>query len=253
MSLEAHHSAHDATYRAVTTDPVPTGPTAPSGAQAPLTVEACSKREAAAAVIAFHYLHRKPSISHAYALRSGHRLLGVVTFGTPASRHLQIGVCPTQPDCVTELNRLWVDDFLPRNTESWFVSRALGLLPPAIVVSYADTAYGHLGYVYRALSFRYAGWTDMERKTPRLDYIPLDKTKHTRSASRTGYGAKVRRTPKVKYWTTTGTPAHRRRLVALCRWPSLDWRDCPPPMPSEPLAHSACAVPVQLGLFGGAA
>ena len=51
------------------------------------------------------------------------------------------------------------------------------MLPPRIVVSYADPLWGHYGYIYRALNFRYAGWTDMERKTPRYDYIPLPKRK----------------------------------------------------------------------------
>lgn len=130
---------------------------------------------------------------------------------------------------VLELNRLWVDDRLPRNTESWFVARSLRLLPPRIIVSYADLAQGHSGYVYRALNFDYAGWTDMERKTPRYDYIPLDPTKHTRDAFRSGVGERRRRTPKVKYWTTSGAPLARRFMRRLSGWPSLDWAALPPP------------------------
>ena len=141
-------------------------------------------REANDLVIQHHYLHRKAPISYAYGLFLGADLLGVVTFGTPPSRHLQISACPSDPAMVLELNRLWVDDVLPPNTESWFVSRALKLLPARIVVSYADPAHGHYGYIYRALNFNYSGWTDMERRTPRYDYIPMDATKHSREASR---------------------------------------------------------------------
>jgi hypothetical protein len=176
-----------------------------------------------------HYMHRKPMASHAFGLYEDGAPVGVVTFGTPASRHLQMGACPSSPSAVIELNRLWVDDAMPKNTESWFVSRALRQMPPMIVVSYADTAHNHMGYVYRALNFRYAGWTDMERRTPRLDYIPLNEGAHTRESSRSGVKAKVRRKPKVKYWITTGNRVDRARLQMACGWASLDWRTLPPP------------------------
>lgn len=173
-------------------------------------------------------MHRKPVVSYTWGLYEGSEVVGVVVYGTPASRHLQISACPGSPSTVVELNRLWVHDRMPRNTESWFVSRTLRLMPPRIVVSYADTAQDHFGYVYRALNFHYAGWTDMERKTPRYDYIPLVPGQHTRESFRSGYKDKVRRKPKVKYWTVTGTPAERRRLREQCAWPTLSWKELPP-------------------------
>lgn len=191
-----------------------------------LSVTAISHADAAAICVRHHYLHRKPPIKYGYGLFHNGRLSGVVTFGTPASRHLQKSLCPSNPNVVVELNRLWVDDHLGRNTESWFVSRALKLMPAHLVVSYADTAYGYMGYVYRALNFRYAGWTDMERKTPRYDYIVPGK--HTRDAFRGGYAYKVRRAMKVKYWTVTGDKRERTALLRLSGWPSLNWKDLPP-------------------------
>lgn len=177
-----------------------------------------------------HYAKRMPSLSWAYGLFDGPLLIGAISFGAPASRHLQMGACPSDPDCVVELNRLCVLDGTPRNTESWFIARALKLMPAAIVVSYADTVQGHLGYVYRAANFRYAGWTDMERKTPRYDYLVPGK--HSREAFRSGDGAqaeKVRRRPKVKYWTVTGDSREKRRLLKMCAWPSICWKENPPP------------------------
>lgn len=177
-----------------------------------------------------HYLHRKPVVSHAFGLYNGEQLMGVVTFGTPASRHLQLGADPENPSQVIELNRLWIDDAMPKNTGSWFVARAFKMMPPFIVVSYADTVQGHLGYVYRAMNFHYSGWTDMERRTPRLDYIPMTEGAHTRgAASRSGVRETVRRRPKVKYWTVTGDKSERRRLRSAMRWPVLDWNELPPP------------------------
>lgn len=195
-----------------------------------LLVTPISHREAATAVIEFHYLHRKPHISVAFGIVDHDKnIRGVITYGTPASRHLQVGVNPADPGSVIELNRMWIDDDMPRGVASWFIARTLKKLPPKIVVSYADTTRGHMGYVYRAANFRYSGWTDMERKTPRYDYIPLQEGAHTREAFRTGYGERIRRKPKVKYWTVTGNKADRRALAAACQWLTLSWSEEPPP------------------------
>lgn len=207
-------------------------------------VAAISRREAIALVIANHYMHRKPPISFAYGLIDGNGITrGCITFGTPASRHMLIGACKSAPESVIELNRLWVNDDMPRNTESWFVARALALLPARIVLSYADTAAGHVGYVYRASNFHYAGWTDMDRKTPRFDYsaqpsvmpaalpgtLGASAEKHSRDAFRNGFTGRVRRKPKVKYWIATGNRRERRDLERVCGWPKLDWKISPPP------------------------
>lgn len=182
-------------------------------------------KAANALVKAKHYLHRSTSITFAFGLYEQERCVGVITFGTPPSRHLQKSACPSNPDLVIELNRLWVDDVMPRNTETWFIAQALRLLPPRIVVSYADTAAGHQGYVYRAANFNYAGWTDMERKTPRFDYVTPNK--HSRDAFRAaGSGLaseRVRRKPKMKYWIVTGDRRQRRELYKQAAWPKLNW------------------------------
>ena len=221
-----------------------------------LRVSAISKSEAARLVIAYHYMHRRPQISHAYGLTIDDRVVGVVTFGTPASRHMQAGACPTDPAKTIELNRLWVCDSQPRNTESWFLAKAFKLLPPYIVLSYADTTEGHMGHVYRASNFYYAGWTDMDRKTPRLDYVPPamadtlpglfgtmpDRMRHSRDAFRASYESIVRRKPKVRYWIVTGDRRERKALVALCAWPKLDWKLQPPPTEHlQSVAMKACA------------
>lgn len=198
-----------------------------------MIVQQIDSKQAARIVIAEHYLHRRPPISYAFALVVNDTIRGVVTFGVPASRHLQIGVCPEQPSLVLELNRLWCHDGEPRNTESAFVSRALRLLPPRVIVSYADLSQGHTGFVYRAMSWRYAGWTDMDRKTPRYDYIPADPNTHTRDAFRNGYVERRRREPKVRYWTTSGTRLQRKFLARRVQWPSMNWRTTPPPEVSK--------------------
>lgn len=212
--------------------PVAVGKSAPKFKPETYRVGPLDKGTANEMVVRHHYLHRKPNVSHCFGLFGENGdVLGAVTFGTPASRHLQQGMCPSDPGKVIELNRLWVHDSCPTNTESFFVARALHALPPLLVVSYADTAWGHDGTIYRALNFNYAGWTDMDRKTARYDYIPPDGL-HTRDSFRDGepkWTHRVRRKPKAKYWIATGNRRERKLLERACAWPSIDWNIYPVP------------------------
>lgn len=177
-----------------------------------------------------HYARRMPTISYAFALWCDGEMCGAITFGPPASRHVQLSVAPAMPNAVIELNRLVALDHAPRNTESWMISEALARLPPLLVVSYADSAYGHRGTVYRAANFFYAGWTDMDRATPRFDYVTPNR--HSRSSFRSGDGLKserVYRKPKAKYWAVTGNKKEMRVLRSACAWPRMNWKDNPPP------------------------
>lgn len=113
-----------------------------------------------------HYAKRMPSISYAFGLYDDNNLVGVCTFGSPPSPSLCTGVCGEQyKDKVLELNRLILDSAKP-NSASYLVSKSLKLLPkPSIVVSYADTSQGHVGYIYQATNFLYTGLSE-----PRLDW-----------------------------------------------------------------------------------
>ena len=181
----------------------------------------CKPADVMPSIVEHHYLHRKVGASFAFAAYEGDEVVAAVTFGTPPSRHLQKSLCPEDPSMVKELNRLWVKDGMPKCTASQFVADALRQLPPMLVVSYADTSAGHFGTVYRALSFYYAGWTDEDRKTPRFDYVV--KGKHSREPFRCGVYTRVRRKPKIKYWTVTGSRLQKKALRAKSGWGSRPW------------------------------
>lgn len=183
-------------------------------------------------IVENHYLHRKVGASFAFALYRECEIVAAVTFGTPPSRHMQKSVCPSDPDLVLELNRLWVRDDQPKCTASQFVASALSQLPPRIIASYADTAAGHSGVVYRALNFSYAGWTDEDRKTPRFDYVVPGK--HSRDAFRCGNFTRIRRKPKIKYFICTGSPREKRKLQKLVGWQARKWDGGPPVLPNAP-------------------
>ena len=107
-----------------------------------------------------HYAKRMCSISYAFGLfDNANILVGVITFGMPPSSTLAESICGKQyKDYVLELNRLVVNEGLPRNTLSFFVSNAIKMLPSnKIIVSFADANMNHNGYIYQATNFIYTG------------------------------------------------------------------------------------------------
>lgn len=105
-----------------------------------------------------HYAKRTCSISFAFGLFDNLNLVGICTIGKPASSSLCVGVCGKQnAEHVFELNRLCTNDGLPKNTLSYFVGKCLKMLPPLIIVSYADTSQNHHGYIYQATNWIYTG------------------------------------------------------------------------------------------------
>ena len=107
-----------------------------------------------------HYAKRMCPISYAFGLYENTQLVGVVTYGVPASPSLCMGVCGEEhKDIVLELNRLCLNDGI-KNGASFLVGKSLQMLPkPTIVVSYADTSMNHIGYIYQASNFIFRGTT----------------------------------------------------------------------------------------------
>ena len=105
-----------------------------------------------------HYAKRIPQIMFAFGLYEESQIVGVVTYGIPASPSLCMGICGKEySEKVLELNRLCLMDNY-KNQSSFLIANSIKLLPkPSIVVSYADTEHGHVGYVYQATNFIYTG------------------------------------------------------------------------------------------------
>jgi hypothetical protein len=122
-----------------------------------ITVQRIEAEDAKPWLLNRHYAHRMCPISHAFGAFDGNKLIGVVTYGTPVSSTLKDGVCGEQySSCVLELNRLCCES--RKNLASTLVGRSLQMLPkPSVVVSYADTGQGHVGFVYQATNFIYTG------------------------------------------------------------------------------------------------
>ncbi len=122
-----------------------------------IDVQPIASSEATAWLMLRHYAHRLCPVSYAFGAYRETELIGVVTFGVPASSPLRNGIAGEDyAQFVIELNRLCCENTM--NVASRLVGRALALLPqPSIVVSFADCGYGHVGYVYQACNFIYTG------------------------------------------------------------------------------------------------
>jgi hypothetical protein len=119
------------------------------------------KALAKAVIIQKHYLHRWPPASFIFGAFVEGRIKGVLVIGKPSSPTLQ-QVCGNEKVTdVYELNRLWMADDLPRNSESYFIAWCLRQIrkqaPTTILISYADTKQGHVGTVYQATNWTYTG------------------------------------------------------------------------------------------------
>ena len=180
------------------------------------TVRRISYTEAKPFILGVHYARKMPCVQFAFGLFEDETLVGVVTFGQPASPWLCKGVAGEENrKNVIELNRLV---FLPEknggNRASQLVGKALRMLPRGLfVVSYADWGgWRHVGYVYQATNFLYTGMT-----TRRTDiYSPSGHARHH-------CGDKTRRqirTEKHRYVFLTGD---RKRQLAQLKYAVLPY------------------------------
>ena len=145
------------------------------------------RRHAADLIVTHHYKHRPAPISWAWGIEIEDKILGVLTIGKPVAWSTCAGLVGEAKQAqdgegyissgkpcdrgrqwdVFELNRLWVDDSLPANTESKFIGWCLRAVRKErkgiILVSYADTSrtnvtgLAHVGYVYQATNWIYTG------------------------------------------------------------------------------------------------
>jgi hypothetical protein len=175
-------------------------------------VEKINASEAHPLILNVHYARRLPSISYAFGLFRGNEMSGVVTYGMPASPFVCSGICgEAHKGKVLELNRLVLRNNR-KNEASFLISNSIKQLPkPSIVVSYADTDRNHSGCVYQASNFYFAGTS-----TERTDIDP-GEGKHARHHLGDAT-ARVRRSPKHRYFFIHGSKSERKTLMSALLW-----------------------------------
>ena len=189
-----------------------------------------------------HYLKRMPNISYAFGLYEGQILIGVLTIGKPPSLSLCENVCGVEyKNFVYELNRLCINDKLPKNTLSHFLGASFNLIRDnLILVSYADTQWGHHGYIYQATNWVYTGLTD-----PKVDKLIKGNEKHSRHNS--GYNSNTEferkeRSRKHRYIYFVGKRKREFRK-------KLKWEVLPYPKGDNNRYDSSYKPQVQISLF----
>jgi len=127
-----------------------------------------------------HYTGGCAVASMIWGVEYAETLVGAIAFHTPISENLRKSIfeadSPKPCDCshidgdhyyrqhLTELHRLVTLDDCPKNTESWFISKALSRLKEYkpkywAVVSFADSTEDHTGTIYQASNALYYGMT----------------------------------------------------------------------------------------------
>jgi hypothetical protein len=170
-----------------------------------------------------HYAKRMPQVIFAFGLfDASNTLSACITFGRMATASVEKHWSQHK---LHELNRLVAKEGLPRNALSWFISKALNLLPPPmIVISYADTSMNHHGYIYQATNWIYTGLSDKRNR----QYV-LSTGKHARHAQRgrenkddADYIA-VERPRKHRYFYFVGNKREVREMKKLLPYPILPY------------------------------
>ena len=171
-------------------------------------------------VVKNHYAHRAVPSSWSFGCFNDGELMGVISFGKPASPHLCRGICGEEnAGRVYELNRLWLDDKCPKNSESRFISWSIRELskirPHLILVSYADTGANHNGAIYAATNWIYTGLSDKRSSGDRVV-----GNKHSRHSRTLEDAVIVPRTRKHRF-AYFCNPADR----CLLKWEIANWKE----------------------------
>lgn len=129
-----------------------------------LIVEPMDRDTANELIVANHYSGKFYNASYIHlAVVWGEELVGVLQYGYAMNPTSQGGVVAgTEPDQYLELNRMWIDDRMPRNSESAAIALSLKFIRAAHpgvrwIQSFADERCRLFGGVYQACSFLYCG------------------------------------------------------------------------------------------------
>jgi len=159
---------------------------------------------------AFHYLGKPRVGGIAYGGYLKNKLISLVLFQRPVRQ--ETATSSGFPWANTyEISRLIIaPTYNKKNLISWFLSRAIKLIPKSteLLVSFADTTYGHTGTCYKASNFKleriippdyyYVKDTFMMHKKTLWDHAKKMSMSEKEFAEKNGY-KKVMGLEKIKY------------------------------------------------------
>ena len=122
-----------------------------------------------------------------------------------------------------------VNDGLPKNVLSFFVSQCLKQFPkPNIIVSYADPNNGHHGYIYQAINWLYTGESSAHDDTfingqllHQKTVFNQDNTNSIDVLKSMGLDVRLEKTqPKHRYFFFCGDKRQVKELRAQIKYPT---------------------------------
>lgn len=185
-------------------------------------------------IVEHHYSKGCHNGPMCWGLFADDQLIGVCAFATPCSENVRASVFGAEyKNSVTELHRLAIIDETPRNTESWFIARALRGLKeekPHIwaVLSFADSTQGHYGTIYQASNFMYCGSTGratfFRDVTGRLRHPRQNGVNISKEEAERRFWVVEKRDAKLRYLKfLPDNKSHAAKLKWLCRLSPLPY------------------------------
>ena len=129
------------------------------------TIEPVERKVIQSFVHKWHYSHSTNGVqqTQCFALFNGEKLIGAMMYALPSMKSTAAKYNPDNPLRCWELRRLCCIDDTPTNTESYFIGQTMRWLKKntkyRVIVSFADTAQGHEGTIYKATNFKHKGMT----------------------------------------------------------------------------------------------
>jgi len=171
-----------------------------------------------------HYAKRMPmAVEYSFGLYNNKILQGVCVYGptappVPITLYGEVGKYK-----IRELTRLVVNDNLPKNTLSFFVSQTFNLLPkPMTLISFADSNNGHHGYIYQATNWGFFGngggkTIITDSKGNKIHNITITDRCKVEKLSRKEYFKKhnlkeIEAKPKFRYLYFLGNKKQKKRM-----------------------------------------
>jgi hypothetical protein len=127
-------------------------------------VSLCNRKEIADFIEKWHYSKNVNGLQTTYCfkLEDHGNLIGAMMYGKIAMKGVWKKYAENESDII-ELRRLCCIDDTPKNTESYFIGVTLRWLRKntniKMVISYADSNFGHTGVIYQATNFVRVGMT----------------------------------------------------------------------------------------------
>lgn len=129
-----------------------------------ITVKQIDRQKAKEMIVKNHYSHKMGSNHGIYnfGIFKDDRLLGVASYGYMMNPKAKIFKSSVEGGFMLELNRMWIDDELGRNAESYLIATSIKLIkkidPKVVAIqSFADGRIG-CGTIYKASNFKYYGY-----------------------------------------------------------------------------------------------